>query len=112
MSELYGYQSTNSRELDHIPKQCQFAIFQSYMVVSLVTWESWITFLKVSVCYISELYGCQSSNSGELDHIPKQCQFAIFQGFMVVSLVTRESWITFLNSVSLVYFRVIWLSVQ
>ena len=26
--------------------------------------------------YLSELYGCQSSNSGELDHIPKQCQFA------------------------------------
>ena len=55
----------------------------------------------MSVCYISELYGChssksgeldhipkQSSYSGELDHIPKQSQFAIFQSYMVVSPVT------------------------
>ena len=86
ISELYGCQSSNSGELDHIPKQCQFAIFQSYMVISSVTQE-------------------------ECDHIPKQCQFAIFQSYMVVSLVTRESWITFLNSVSLLYYRVIWLLV-
>ena len=65
----------------------------------------------MSVCYISELYGCQSSNSEESNHIPKECQFAIIQSYMVVSLVIRESWITFLNSVSLLYFRVIWLSV-
>ena len=31
----------------------------------------------IDVFSIIELYGCQSSNSGELDHIPKQCQFAI-----------------------------------
>lgn len=26
--------------------------------------------------YILELYGCAPSNSGEVDQIPKQCQYA------------------------------------
>ena len=104
ISELYGCQSSNSGELDHIPKQCQFAISGELDHI-----PKQCQFAIQS--YSLQLFSPVNRYMGELDHIPKQCQFAIFQSYMVVSLVTRESWITFLNSVSLLYFRVIWLSV-